>query len=342
MKALFLPAVLPTTLTDRWGTRPLNWLDPRVKGAPSYYPHLLQSFYHWTSSRLHIPRDGYRFGDSGGYTIATQGVLIDPREVLLWQIEHSTGGAILDHPPGSIAGVMDGTPWEDALILTANNVRRGLPIYLRVRENGSPFRLWGVAHGENQSQLEGWHRRISDLYPFTGPGEGWAVKPFPSNNPGGVVRCLRFLRSQGIRRAHFFRTAGVRSVVILYCLGPQAGLEFLTYDATSPITTGNNRGLFIPKPDLLGWETLAEKRRITGETPARTYMKEVCECVSCQWLREDLEDDPDLEDEYFKYRFIFHNVLTVLKVFDNLYEVSLQDPRALLREKLGRSFPTNL
>lgn len=342
MKALFLPAVLPTTLTDRWGTRPLNWLDPRVKWTTGYYPHLLQSFYYWTSSRLQVPNDGFRFGDSGGYTIATRGVLIDPREVLLWQLEHSDLGPILDHPPGRIAGVSDGTPWEDALTLTANNLRRGLPIYLRAREKGCRFRLWGVAHGETMDQLQEWHRVVSEVFPFQDTEEGWAVKPFPPNKPPGVVRCLRFLRGHNVRNAHFFMTAGIKAVVTLACLGPQAGLEFLTYDATTPVTSGNHRGLLIPKPDSLGWETLEEKRRLTGKTPARAYMRERCECLSCHWLREDLEENPDLPDEYFKYRFIFHNVLVALKVFDTLYAASQENPRALLREFLGRDFPVIL
>lgn len=348
MRQLFLPAVLPTTLTNRWRLRPLNWMDPSIRRMDCFYPNTLMSYYHWRASRMpDFATGGFRLGDSGGYSIATLGAIIDPRDVILWQLKNCDVGVILDNPPLSIAGFdregeSAASNWEASLRLTALNTERMLPIYLRALEQGSPFRLWGVVHGEDLDQLEQWHEKICEVYPFTEPGEGWAVKPFPSGHPPGVARCLRFLKSRSIRRAHFFQTAGIKAVATLFCLGPKAGLEFLSYDATTPITQGNNRSLVIPKADSLGWKSVIERSRDFGETPARDYMRHECRCASCRWLRKDLEECPDIDDEYFKYRMVFHNVLATVKVFDALWKASQQDPGALLREKLGKDYKATI
>ena len=83
MKQMFLPAILPTTFTDRWQSRPLNWMDLRIENMDCYYPKILMSYYHWQAiRRFRFANNAYRFGDSGGYSIATQGAFIDPREVV--------------------------------------------------------------------------------------------------------------------------------------------------------------------------------------------------------------------------------------------------------------------
>ena len=348
MRHLFLPALLPTTLRDRWKLRPLNWIDRRVRGMDCYYPNNLLSYHYWSRVRRLQFGDGkFLFGDSGGFSIATQGAFIDPLEVILWQLKHCDVGPILDDPPARIAGVrrLEGdaaSDWEESIRLTALNTQRALPYYLDALDNGSRFRWWGVVHGENYKQLEQWYGRISDIYPFTEEGEGWAFKPFHKIFHRGVARCLRFIESHSIRRAHFFRTTALRSVTTLLCLGPEAGLDFVSYDASTPIKHGNNRSLMIPSADSLDWEIRKELFRETGETPVRDYMRDECPCSSCQWLREDLEDCPDIEDEYFKFRMIFHNVLTAVKVFDALFEASKQDPQGLLREKLGKDYKATL
>ena len=344
MRHLFLPAVLPTTLADRWGMSPLNWLDQRVRGRDGHYPNALLSHYHWRAERrLRLADDVFIFGDSGGFSVATQGAFIDPLDAILWQLKHCDVGPILDHPPARIAGVHHpdgdaGSDWDESLHLTVLSIERALPHYLEALEAGSRFRLWGVVHGETDEQLEEWHRRISDVYPFTEPGEGWAFKAFRPKGKAGVARCLRCIESHRIRRAHFFGTGGVPAVVTLFCLGPEAGLEFLSYDASTPIKLGYNRALLIPTADSLGWRTIVERFSDTGETPARNYMRDRCPCLSCQFLREDLEECPEVDDEYFKYRMTFHNVLAALRVFDALFEASKQDSRGLLREKLGKDY----
>ena len=266
---------------------------------------------------------------------------MDPLAVILWQLKYCDIGVILDEPPASItrADLPWGDPagdWEQSMHLTAEATKRVIPTYLDALDKGSDFRLWGVVHGESYEQLERWHRTVSDIYPFTEEGEGWAFKAFPPTSASGTAQCLCFIKSQCIRRAHFFQTGGVKAATTLLCLGPEAGLDFVSYDATTPITQGNYRSLIIPDADSLGWEIETERFRETGDTSVRDYMKNECPCSSCQWLREDLEECPDIEDEYFKFRMIFHNVLTAVKVFDALFEASKQDPRGLLREKLGK------
>ena len=68
MKQLYLPAILPTTLYDKWGLSPMNWLDPQTQGTGAYYPYVLISFYHWRTTRKIFTPDVHVFGDSGGYS----------------------------------------------------------------------------------------------------------------------------------------------------------------------------------------------------------------------------------------------------------------------------------
>ena len=348
MRHLFLPAFLPTNLSNHWGLSPLNWLDPRLRGSACYYPNMLLSYHHWrTERRLQLDGSQFLFGDSGGFSVATQAVFLNARNVIQWQLRHCEVGPILDDPPAKIAGVPRlendaASNWEKSIRLTVLNTKRALPYYLKALANGSRFRWWGVVHGENYKQLKQWYGKIFEVYPFTNPGEGWAFKAFPPTSPSGTARCLRFIESHNIQQAHFFRNGGIEAVTTLLCLGPEAGLDFVSYDASTPIKHGINRRLMIPSSDFLSWKIRNEKFRDLGETFARDYMKDECPCSSCQWLREDLKECPDIEDEYFKYRMSFHNLLIAVKVFDALFEASKQDPRGLLREKLGKDYKATL
>lgn len=349
MRHVFLPAILPTTLYDKWKLNPINWMDERTAGSPAHYPRVLVSYYHWRMAQFEFHPDDFIFGDSGGYSVVTLGAQISPREVLHWQIKNCSVGVILDVPPyvsvgSSVLGGSARSNWDEALRKTRENTRLALPVYeSEVLEGSREFGWWGVVHGEAHFQMQEWFDAISEIYPFDGPEEGWALKPHPANRPPSVARCLRFVNSSGIRRAHFLQMTGIPAVTTLFCLGPEAGLDFATYDSASSSFSGINRTVFQLTGDGLEIRTSVEKNREKGETHARDWMVERCDCPSCDFMREDLDAFPEkINEEYYKYRMIYHNTLISRQVFANLKREAEAHPHELLKAKLGDLYPSVL
>lgn len=311
-----------------------NWMDPEGCVAAGYYPHALLSYYYWDSIAFELPGDGFIFGDSGGFSVMTLGANIDARDVMRWQLLVCDAGVLLDVPPIDKHG---NVIWEEALNRTVQHTKVVLPQYLRAREEGSEFKWWGVVHGWTQRDLREWWQKINTVYPFMDVGEGWAFKPRPTINPVTVAENLRFIRSVKIKCAHFLMTTGVPSVTTLMCLGPRAGLEFLTYDSSSAFVSGVNRELYVPAVNGLGWVSLGEKFRESGgeDRKARDYVIEKCECASCQYVHTDEKQGWWENEEYWKFRFIYHNLLVQIKTFAVLREEAETDADALLREILG-------
>lgn len=338
-----LPAVLDTTLDDRWDMSPPNWMDERLRGTAAYYPHALISYYHWKDVKFKFPKDSYIFGDSGGYSIMTLEAVVDPRDVIEWQLRNCTVGVLLDVPPRdprATKGKSEGSDfiWEPAIKSTVSNARLALPVYKKAREAGTPFRWWGVCQGGTLTQLNQWYDAVANVYPFDDDGEGWAFKPYPRINAANTARVLGFIQQRKVRRAHFLMTTGVETVATLLALGPQAGLDLVTYDSSSASAAGINRVVYVPRSDFLDWSTLEQKTRASGGTDRRVeeYLREKCECPSCDMLRKDIDQVPaELKEEYWKYRFIFHNTLAMLRVFEALQVAAQSDPDAMLREVLG-------
>jgi len=320
------------------GGEPTNWLDPRLEGTPAYYPHALLSYYHWREMRAHFSREaGYLFGDSGGFSVMTLGASIDPRDVLKWQQRVCNAGVILDVPPVNKHGKAERRQWEHGLNSTVMNTARALPLY----NQESLFRWWGVVHGWSVFDMEVWWRAVSSVYPFDNAGEGWAFKPRPTITPTTTAWTLKFIADRpAIRRAHFLMTTGAGTVATLLAFGPEAGLDWVSYDSASASAAGINRTVFAPTEDGLGWESKTEKYRASEgkDRRARDYVTEHCACWSCDRLRYDLEHQPDIvNEEYWKFRFIFHNILMQVYTFDRLAKAAANDSRGMLRDVLGKT-----
>jgi hypothetical protein len=255
MRWHYLPAIMPENVMDHWGLSPITWLDPVLRGTDAWYPYALISYYHWHARRFRFDPEVFLFGDSGGYSAASVGAKIDPHSVIRWQVTNCVTGPILDIPPFAIKRGSDGPGRAAALWKTVINTQRALPRYLRALDQGNPFRWLGVIHGETKQELEEWHGRVSEVYPFDQEGEGWCFKPRPAN-PSSVARCLAFCRDHGIRRAHFFTIGGRDCVSTLFALGRRYGLDFVTWDHTSPIKQGINRQVMMPTEDGFWWQTV--------------------------------------------------------------------------------------
>jgi len=313
----YLPAYWPSVLVgNRWTRRPLDAMDPRLRGTDAYHPYALASYGapNWRGAAWE-PED-FVFGDSGGYSMATRDVEINPTDVIRWQIKRCEVGAVLDQPPWQ-----DWSQRQACLRRTVANVKAAVPIYRRALETGTPFRWWGVVHGRTTVELERWWQAISRVYPFTDDGEGWAFRPHPLNDPEAIMRVLAFVKAQGIRRAHFFATSGFNAVETLYALAGDVGLVSATFDSTTPLMRGFRYMLVIPTAS--GYETVNERFRDTrgADTRARDYMRRECPCHSCALLRDDLRENGTLrtDEGYWYSRFMFHNVLATLTCFEALH-----------------------
>jgi len=326
-----------------------NWMDEQVRGTQAYYPHVLASYYYFRNIALALPKDGYVFGDSGGFSlmrhdgeeragVAPHQRRLDPVDVLEWQARLCSVGALVDKPPVDGSG---NRIWELALTITAKNARDAAEAYPCVRERFPDFRWWGVVHGRDGNDLERWYQAIRAIYAFEAPGEGWAFKPRPASDPVGTARCLSFIRQHPeITRAHFFAAASPQAVAVICALGAGCGLEFASADAETSGNLARNRKLLRPTPDCWGYRYgLAE---VGEERTCRDYLLWKCTCFSCQALREDAERFPEVVmgkyNEYWLHRFHFHNHLAQVRVMQNIIEAAANQPDALLRAVLGKGY----
>lgn len=369
MRQLHLPALGPGMIDYRTDTRPTSWLDPRTTGTDGAYPGGLISYWHWRKTPFTFPEGHYVFGDSGGYSVATSDAVIDPRDALDWQAKHCDVGCILDVPPyfseGAtlFSGVFTGNAaanWFEAKKRTRRNVETAREVY----DPAGAFRWWGVLHGETYDQMQEWHEMVTEVYPFDAPGEGWAFKPHPLNDPRAVAQALRFAKEYGITRMHLLGGTGLAGLTTLFTLGPEAGVEFASYDSGSSIARGLRRAVLIPicsqascvkcrttqehptqsqetcdRPKTRYVEVM-ENNRDRGETFARDYMTR-CGCWSCSQMRHDMADAAAIlweDDTYIKDRMIYHNHLITVELLATLERGVQEDPEFLKEEFGGRKY----
>jgi len=314
--------------------------DPRRAGTPLYRPDVLLSYHYWRMEpTLGDWRDrGYVFGDSGGFSIRTLGASkLDPVAVMRWQEQVCSSGCILDMPADD---KQKGRVWDKALQTTLANVSCVVPLYEGFRKAGTPFRWWGVLHGAFGAEVEHWHRQVADIYPFTAEGEGWATGPEPRKDPATVALMLRFLHSKKVKRLHLLGSANPGTMAVLYAFGPEAGFEFISYDAANAVHSGRNRSIYIPTMDGMSWTYLKEKSREEGDVAwlMRRYMWDKCECGYCAELRACQPTIEGVPDFFWSTYSILHNWLLLFETFERyLAAVAQQGGDALLRTVLSKA-----
>lgn len=328
-----------------------NWMDDEVRGTEAYYPHLLLTYYWFRNKALQFPDDSFVFGDSGGFSILRKGMSnksgaphqrkIDPADVLQWQARMCSVGAALDVPPVTPEGVpidINSGP----LPVTLKNVRCALPAYEKLLAKGTKFRWWGVAHGWDEEQLDHWWSQVSDIYPFTEEGEGWALRARPTSfDPVAVGECLYWLGKHKIQRAHFFAAAGSAAIATILVMGERVGLQMASCDSKAALDFARNRKAFTLIKDGLGYGYELESG---AERGVRDYFLNDCTCYSCDRLRDDVKHFPRIETctyegafgNYWFHRFLFHNYLILISIVRTMEEEARKAPDKLLRTVLGK------
>jgi hypothetical protein len=298
MDLVYLPAIVPDTLANRWTHRPMSALDLRLKGTSAYHPYALTAFPMWRTQAWKWAPHEFVFGDSGGYSIATRNLSLDPCAVLRWQLRKCAVGPLLDTPPYKAQSPR----FEECLRRTVAAIRVALPLYRLAREAGHRFRWWGVVHGRTRKELEQWWRAVTAVYRFTDDGEGWCFSPKPSGSISAIARCVAFASDHGITQLHIFGVSLPWIVEAVRCLCTTAGLEFVTFDSSTAI-----------KAAIYGKVLRQMQQRRAGGEHGREVLL-TCPCTSCRLLREDLDELPYLDRDkgYWTARRSFHNTLVII------------------------------
>lgn len=365
MIGCFLPAIGPyitEEFQDRktytpW-RRPIHFLNPVYTSI--YYPYALASFALWRDAELPVRGSDFTlFSDSGGYTQVTQpGYSASPTDVMRWQIKNSQRGVIFDIPPyrpGSAIQFRGSASqwWDESIRLTTQNVRRAFPIYEEYRlRNGGPFRWWGVVQGEERSQMEDWHGKISEVYPFHQEGEGWALAPKPSTDLLSCTRYMRFAHDRGLKNVHLLQVTADRVVALLLSLGEMSGkFDLITYDSASALRCAINRSAII-SDGAWGQLYIKESRTVQvdercvkchkigtecrcpgNENDVHLMMME-CSCQSCVWYREMYP----LTNSEYPHSVFLHNHIIMVESFKQMSVLAKQDPDKLLRWATGNAY----
>lgn len=320
-----------------------NWMDARLKGTPAYYPNALMAYPGWHNIRHpgFPPPEAYIFGDSGGYSVMTLGLQIDPRDVLRWQFRTCTAGCILDVPPLDKHGHH---VYREGLAATVRNTKAVRALYEDHRASGGKFKWWGVAHGWTAEETLHWLNKVRSVYAFDDEGEGWAFKPRPNITAVSTASVLHAIAQvPEVKRGHFLMTTGYEAVTVLHVLGPLAGLEFVSYDSTTFVLVALQRGIFERRNDGLEWTQSPHKER-GDDRHLRDFLLEKCPCVACDLLRADVNKYSDLLDKnqdwtsYWVFRFAYHNLVCALEVFAARDKVAreMNDPHKALLALLGK------
>jgi hypothetical protein len=320
----YVPAIGPYVTDPGPWRHPIHWLDP---STPVFYPRVMASYPLWLDTSLPVSREEATIvGDSGGYEVVTQGLSLDPEEVIRWQLKNCSRGMILDIPPYSPGAAIQlrgsaGEAWADSLEQTVRNVQRALPHY---QQNSGPFKWWGVVQGQTREQITEWYDNIAKVYPFTSEGEGWALAPKPSTDLLFCARYLRFAYAKRIRRVHVLQISGAKTVGVVLGLAALSGnFELVSYDTATAMRSAINRCAVIH--DGLGMAYISENTR-EGETTVTDYMS-TCPCQACVWSREDYP----LTNREVPHYLLLHNHLVLSEACERIYREALRDPDGLVR-----------
>lgn len=332
MEAIFLPALGESTF--RW-----IYQIQEGKGESWDWPCALLSYHYWGSSKRAFPPGLPIFGDSGGFSVVTQGAQIDPVQVMKWQLRVCRSGVILDRPPYSASGGQQfagssSDLFQTSLATTVSNVRRALPFYTRGREDGSVFRWYGVMQGDSREQIQEWYRGVCNVYAFEDAGEGWAVAPKPSTDVVSIAKYLGFARDMRLRRLHVLQVTSAKPVAVLLALAYKGEVEHVTYDSATAALYAANHKILIPHPSdpSLNFTCLQQQTRKGDRQVARFILESSCTCLGCKWFRND---HVDLPPAHLPKYLLLHNYLFLEHIFGSVQREVAQDPDTMLRWAVG-------
>jgi len=376
MEQRFLPCIFPWRLRFKLYTgnprdrreRIYSWLNKADQ--ETYHPGALVSYEYRDAYQGIVTRElgmvGVEtnnlepiiFGDSGGFGLAQGRLNTDGPTVMGWQMKYSTRGAILDWPPYKILGgtgvaATANVLFKENLAKTVGSVQRALPYYERGRKHGTRFRWWSVLHGQSEAQTTKWFDSIRAVYPFTDEGEGWCIAAKEKNRMRAITKHMRFLLDRGVQRMHLLQVTSWRDLGAAFALAHLDGnVQELTYDSATATILGRNMGVLVPEPTQDAPWAFGSRDLRKGEFDWE------CTCAGCRWAKEDtgltkqqltkLDFTKATHSKQarngnkwrspFVWYLMMHNVLTMVKAFDLLWEQVQLYPRSVLKTCAGKKY----
>jgi tRNA-guanine family transglycosylase len=224
-----------------------SWFTDR---AIYQHDHVLTSYYYSgkiTDYRktLGINETKTLWADSGGFSLATKGAKIDPRNVLRWQELNSNIAFTLDYPPVAVSGGNQTSSgsfnYISLKMLTEHAIKtaRNNEIFAAERTNPNLL-IYNVIHGNRLSYMEEWWK-YNGHFSF----EGYATGTKPTGDALYQAFNIAFLHSKGVRsRIHLLGVSGIRVLPALAYLSQY--VECISFDSTSYGRGALNKTYFLP------------------------------------------------------------------------------------------------
>lgn len=249
---IYVPAILngieyQIRTKKMWRDHDASWFTHKCR---YFHPQVLTSYYYSAPipnyrERLDIRDDATLWVDSGGYTVATKKVELDPVKVLEWQEANADISYTLDYPPINIVGEgqTSNRKYHDVsleqLRERAIKTAKNSEIFLKLRTS-KRLKIYNIIHGVTLQYLEEWWKYNGD-FPF----EGFALGTKPAYDALHQASKLAFLHSKGVRtNVHMLGLSGVRIVPLLAYISQY--VDRISFDSTSYGRGSLNRTYFFP------------------------------------------------------------------------------------------------
>lgn len=313
---------------------PVFWADPRFDNARDSVPSgVMLSFAYW--GEIEFERDSWYwtkhsrvFGDSGGHSVMSKGLSLDPLDVIRWQIGSTDLGALMDIPPFPDDSRGHDVDWDHALAVTKQNVKRALTIY---EKRKTDFKWWGVIQGRTWKEMAAWYDGIRDAYPYKQPGESWAF-----NAIGGsldtVARSLGFCHNNDLHTVHSLGTGGGPQVAVLFAFAQMARFTRITVDASSSIQQARSASVLerFEPGESIQWT--AARRDVMRKLMAK------CKCQACVLGREE-QDRYGQDLSYETMRRDLHNIIALNRGYARTWEtIKSVGPERFLRDTFPKEY----
>lgn len=295
MKAIYVPALLTGVENpikrclvpgNKFGLFKDKW-DPSWWTTQSmfHYPYLLVSYYYSGKIQdyrktLRIPDDVMMMADSGGYSIATQGAVIDPVQVLRWQERNSNVAFALDIPPTGVENVTRISPGKVVYHAqmkfeqNAEQTRKHNVIFQNNRTSDK-LKIYNVIHGYNPQLLQTWWDYVTPGIDF----DGYASGAKPGSNALLQAMILMFMYNKGVRKnVHLLGVAGIAVMPLLVWASQY--IDNITFDSSSYGYGSRTRAYVYP--DKIREYTHFGRKFNTKEHPMNVLY---CKCPICQEVK---------------------------------------------------------
>lgn len=213
------------------------------------HEHVLTSYYYSNRVKDYKKTVGMHdratlWADSGGFSLATQGVEINPETVIKWQNDNADIAFTLDFPPVEMTG---GTKTSAGTFeyISLDRLRENA---IKTAKNGEVFAklkrkdliMYNVIHGNRLSYMEEWWK-YNGHFDF----EGYATGSKPAGDALYQAFNIAFLHSKGVRsRIHLLGISGIRVIPALAYMAKD--IDMISYDSTSYGRGALNRAYVFP------------------------------------------------------------------------------------------------